>query len=81
MPGVHKKTIVRYFDAKGRRVSSKTPGVRKIKTKSEKWYGRLPRAGKAVPLCKNKKDAETMLAALVKARGSDSLRPGDCSRP
>lgn len=66
MPRVFKKSIVRYLDADGQRVPASTPGARKIKEKSGKWYGRVPGAVRPVPLCRNKSAAEMMLNELVK---------------
>src|SRR6516165_5508163 len=66
MPRVYKKSIVRYLDVDGRQVTKGTPGARKIKQKSGKWYGTVPGAAKPVPLCRNKSAAEIMLNELVK---------------
>jgi integrase len=66
MPRVFKKSIVRRLDADGQRVPSGTPGARKVKQKSGKWYGRVPGTVKPVPLCRNKSAAEMMLNELVK---------------
>ncbi len=61
-----KKIIVRYIDPSGRQVPKGTPGARKKKEKSAKWYGRVPGNAKPVPLCRNKSAAEIMLNELVK---------------
>jgi hypothetical protein len=50
---------------KARKVPAGTPGARKVKKKSSKWYARLP-GGKSVPLCTNKVAAGQMLLELVK---------------
>jgi hypothetical protein len=49
-----------------RRVKPGTPGAKKVKRKSTKWYGRVPGNPKAVPLSANKVAAQQMLATLVK---------------
>jgi integrase len=51
---------------KRRRVRPGTPGAKKVKKKSSKWYGRVPGNTKPVPLSANKVAAQQMLAALVK---------------
>jgi integrase/recombinase XerD len=51
--------------AKGRRVTSATPGAKKVKKRSAKWYGRIPGQRKAIPLSKNKVVAQQMLAAAA----------------
>ncbi len=66
MPRVFKKSIVRYLNADGRQVPKQTPGARKVKEKSKKWYGRVPGAADPVPLCLNKSAAEILLNELVK---------------
>jgi hypothetical protein len=66
MPSVFKKSIVRYLDAEGRQVPKGTPGARRVKEKSAKWYGRVPGATKPVPLCENKSAAQMMLNELAK---------------
>jgi integrase len=66
MPRVFKKSIVRYIDADGRQVPKGTPGARKVKEKSAKWYGRVPGAAKPIPLCRNEGAAEIMLNERVK---------------
>src|SRR5437763_1340491 len=40
MARVFKKSITRYLDAGGRQVPKGTPGARKVREKSAKWYGR-----------------------------------------
>jgi len=66
MARVFKKIIVRYLDADGRQVPKGTPGARKTKEKSKKWYGRVPGAAKPVSLCLNKSASEILLNELVK---------------
>src|SRR5947207_2024748 len=66
MPPVFKKSITRYLDADGRQVPKGTPGARKAREKSAKWYGRVPGAARPVPLCENKTAAQMMLNELVK---------------
>src|SRR5262249_12485746 len=61
-------------DVKARRVPAVTPGARKVKKKSAKWYTRLPGSAKAVALCTNKVAAEQMRAELV--RKADQSRAG-----
>jgi integrase len=51
--------------AKRRRVKPGTPGAKKVKSKSKKWYGRLPGKTNPVALSTNKVAAQQMLAALV----------------
>jgi integrase len=51
---------------KSRKVPSGTPGSKKVKKKSGKWYGRVPGSAKAVPLSVNKVAAQQLLAELVK---------------
>src|SRR5262249_5171725 len=81
MPKVFKKSIVHYLDADGRQVPKGTPGARRVKEKSAKWYGRVPGNTKPVPLSPNKVVAQQMLAALVnkdsleKVHGPDPFAP------
>jgi hypothetical protein len=65
MARVFKKAITRYLDAEGRQVPKGTPGARRVKEKSAKWYGRVPGAPRPVPLCENKAAAQTMLNELL----------------
>src|SRR5262245_2349517 len=51
---------------KSRKVKAGTPGAKKIKKKSGKWYGRVPGSPKPVPLSANKVAAQQLLADLVK---------------
>ncbi len=66
MANVFKKSITRYLDADGRQVPKGTPGARKVREKSAKWYGRVPGAAKPVPLCANRSAAQIMLNDLVR---------------
>lgn len=50
---------------KRRRVKPGTPGAKKLKRKSTKWYGRIPGKSQPIPLSANKVAAQQMLAALV----------------
>ncbi|HKI33592.1 MAG TPA: tyrosine-type recombinase/integrase [Gemmataceae bacterium] len=69
MARVFKKSITRYLDAEGRQVPKGTPGARKVREKSAKWYGRPPGAARPVPLCENKTAAQIMLNELVRKAG------------
>jgi hypothetical protein len=51
---------------KKRKVKPGTPGARKVKKKSSKWYGRVPGSRKPRPLSTNKVAAQQILAELVK---------------
>src|SRR5262245_25485448 len=51
---------------KSRKVKAGTPGAKKVKKKSGKWYGRLPGSTKPIPLSANKVAAQQMLAAMVR---------------
>jgi integrase len=66
VPNVFKKSITRYLGPDGRQVPKGTPGARKVKEKSAKWYGRVPGAANPVPLCANKTAAQMTLNELVK---------------
>ena len=59
---------IRYIDASGKRVSSKTKGAKRIVEQSAKWYGiyKLDGVTQKVPLAKDKDAAKTMLSDLVK---------------
>jgi integrase len=70
--GLYKPLIVEYRLADGsyrtpdgKRVTKKTPGVKKTKRRSEKWYGRFTVAGKEfrLPLSTSKETAGRMLTA------------------
>jgi integrase len=69
VPRVFKKSIMRYLDPEGRQVPKGTPGARKVREKSAKWYGRAPGAARPVPLCENKAAAQIMLNELVRKAG------------
>src|SRR4051812_45917797 len=51
---------------KSRKVRAGTPGAKKVKKKSTKWYGRVPGSRKPVPLSANKVAAQQLLAELVR---------------
>jgi integrase len=51
---------------KSRKVKAGTPGAKKVKKKSRKWYGRVPGRTKPVPLSANKVAAQQLLAELVR---------------
>src|SRR5262245_16505134 len=51
---------------KALKVAKGTPGARKIKKKSTKWYGRVPGSSKLEPLSANKVAAQQILAELVR---------------
>src|SRR5262245_41632446 len=61
---------------RARKVPKGTPGAKKVKKKSGKWYGRVPGSPKAVPLSANKVAAQQLLAALV--RKAELGRAGIC---
>ncbi len=79
MASLKKKTIVSYQDRAGSRVPKGTPGAKKVKEKSSKWYGQFknPETGKweCVPLSTDKEASRTQLAEIVKAveRGQAGL--------
>jgi integrase len=59
--------IVRYVNAKGLQVRKGTPGAKKVKRRTSKWYGQFVDAEgnrKRVPLCTDKGAALQMLAGL-----------------
>jgi integrase len=61
----------RYVDADGRRVKPKTPGARKVRERSTKWFGQYTDAAgrrRRVPLCADKAAARQMLADLERGR-------------
>jgi integrase len=66
MARVFKKSITRYLDADGRQVPKGTPGARKVREKSAKWYGRVPGSPRPVPLATNKVAAQQLLAEMTK---------------
>lgn len=72
MSNLYRQKIVHYVDRGVRRVTSKTPGAKRIEQTSVKWYGlltmpdgTLPR----VPLCTNKTAARAIL--LEKAANAE----------
>jgi hypothetical protein len=77
MPNVFKKSIVRYLDVEGKQVPKGTPGARKHKEKSAKWYGRVPGSPRPVPLLTNKQAAGIMLAELIKKAENAKVGIGD----
>jgi integrase len=77
MARVFKKSITRYLDAGGRQVPKGTPGARKVREKSAKWYGRPPGASRPVPLSTNKAAAAIMLGELVKKAEMNRAGVGD----
>jgi len=67
MGGLFKQQITTYVNEKGQRVKKGTPGARKVKQKSSKWYGQyVDASGKRqrVPLSTDKVAARQMLAGL-----------------
>jgi integrase len=77
MGSLIKQQVVAYVDADGRRVPKGTPGSRKVRTKSRKWYGQYTDADgqrRRVPLCTDKAAARQLLAALE--RDTDRGRAG-----
>src|SRR4051812_17978489 len=67
MGGLFKQQITIYVNEKRQRVKKGTPGSRKVKQKSSKWYGQyVDASGKRqrVPLSTDKVAARQMLAAL-----------------
>jgi hypothetical protein len=66
VPQVFKKQIVRHLDPKGRQVPKDTPGARKVKEESTKWYGRVPGEPRPVPLSANKAAAERLLHERIR---------------
>ncbi len=68
MSNLYRQTVIRYLDAAGRRVNSKTPGAKRVEHQSTKWYGQYRSPDgilHRVPLCTNKTAAKTMLAEIV----------------
>src|SRR5262249_16936617 len=51
---------------KARKVKAGTPGARKVKKKSGKWYGRVPGSRQPVPLSANKVAAQQLLAERIR---------------
>lgn len=71
MPAVRlmKVTITRYEDAEGRAVPKGTPGAKKVKEKSKKWYAEWRENGKKKkkPLVTDKQKAKKMVGDLIDA--------------
>ena len=69
MASLYRPTIIRYVDAAGKQVSKATPGARRIRKKSQTWWGRF-RGGEGkvrrVSLSDDRETAETLLADRVK---------------
>jgi integrase len=63
-----KPYITRYVDASGRRVPKGTPGAKRKKERSKKWYGQyvIDRKRYRVPLCSDKQAAKAMLGELIR---------------
>jgi excisionase family DNA binding protein len=59
---------------KARKVPAGTPGAKKVKKKSGKWYGRLPGSTRPIPLASNKVAAQQILAEKV--RQAERARAG-----
>ncbi len=67
MAHLFKPTIVRFRLPDGKVVPKGTPGARKVKERTEKWYGNYRDADEIwtrVPLCADKEAAKTMLREL-----------------
>lgn len=67
MASLLKVWVVRHLDDQGRQVPKSTPGARKVKERSAKWYGQykdLEGRRRRVPLCTDKAAARQMLAAI-----------------
>ena len=67
MAHLFKPTIVRYRLPDGKVVPKGTPGARKVRERTDKWYGNYRDADdawKRVPLCADKEAAKTMLREL-----------------
>jgi integrase len=70
MGNLLKIQVVRYVDDRGHRVPKGTPGARRLKEKSAKWYGQYNDADgrrRRVPLCTDKAAARQMLAELERS--------------
>ena len=68
MAHLFKPTIVRYRTADGKAVPKGTPGARKVRERTEKWYGGYRDATdvwQRVPLCADKEAAKTAYSATV----------------
>src|SRR5262249_28498525 len=49
-----------------RKVKAGTPGAKKVKKKSSKWYGRVPGSTTPIPLSTNKVAAQQILTARIR---------------
>jgi integrase len=81
MGSLIRQQITVYLDSKGRRVKKGTPGARKVKQKSSKWYGQYVDASnrrRRVPLSTDKVAARHLLAALE--REAELVRRGVMSK-
>ncbi len=68
MPSLFKSVTITYRDRKGKKCNKGDPGARKVRIKSDNWYGRYKdHKGKTVtcPLCPDKVKAKEILAKLV----------------
>src|ERR1700722_13859545 len=77
MGALIRQQITTYLDKEGRRVKKGTPGARKVRQKSTKWYGQyVDASGKRqrVPLSTDKVAARQMLAELE--REAELIRRG-----
>jgi integrase len=70
MAHLQKISVVRYIDRNGNRVSKGTKGAKKVREKSDKWYGVWRAGGKQVrvPLSTDKESSQVMLADLLRQR-------------
>lgn len=78
MASLFRPVIVRWLDAAGRRVAAGTPGARKVRTRSRKWYGKgIPGQVRPVPLATDRTAAQRMLAEMVRdfERGAAGIVP------
>jgi len=70
MASLYRPTVIRFYDAGGRQVPKGTPGSRRVREKSNTWWGKYKGTdGQPVreALCDDHDGAETMLADKVKA--------------
>jgi integrase len=81
MGSLIRQQITVYLDSEGRRVKKSTPGARKVRQKTSKWYGQYLDASnrrRRVPLSTDKVAARHMLAALE--REAELVRRGVMSK-
>src|SRR3712207_3079401 len=67
MASLLKPWIIRYLDADGRQVPKGTPGARKVKERTPKWYGQYTDADgrrRRVPLSTDKAASRRMLSDI-----------------